>query len=256
LIASSPATAWYVYGVVRAGASVPELAEGVCLVGDGSLAAVAGEVPLAEFGEDALVERLNDRIWLEEKARAHEEVLRAFLGRTPVVPLRFGAIYRDVVDVRRLLEERRGVFEAALGRLSGHVELGVKAWLDRDRFERALAGVAATPADSGRAYLERRRGELAAAREASARAAEIARVAHERLLAAAVDGVANRPQPPELTGRPDAMLLNGAYLVRDDEEAFVDEVAHLADELAASGVTFELTGPWPPYNFVGEAGGS
>jgi gas vesicle protein GvpL/GvpF len=46
------------------------------------------------------------------------------------------------------------------------------------------------------------------------------------------------------------MLLNGAYLVPDGDERFAAEVARLAEEHADAGITFELTGPWPPYNFA------
>jgi hypothetical protein len=242
MIESPAATAWYVYGVVPAGTAVPD---GVRLVEHGPLAAVAAEVPLDEFGEEALRERLNDRAWLEEKARRHEDVLRTFLGAAPVVPLRFGTLYTDADDIRTMLEERSPSFRAALERLRGCVEVGVKAWLDRE----AIAAPA--PATGGgRAYLERRRDELAAARDASARGAEVAVNAHERLLALAVEGVANRPQPRELTGRSEEMLLNAAYLVPEHDDALDREVEQLAAAAAPYGVTFELTGPWPAYNFA------
>jgi hypothetical protein len=46
------------------------------------------------------------------------------------------------------------------------------------------------------------------------------------------------------------MLLNAAYLVPLDDDRLVEEVARLADQHAALGVTYEVTGPWPPYNFA------
>jgi hypothetical protein len=238
VIETSAGTAWYVFGVVASDASPPR---GTYLVERGALAAVAAEVSLDEFGDDVVAERLNDRAWLEEKVRTHEDVLQAFVGVTAVVPLRFGAIYRDLGDIRRLLAERTGFFEAALERLRGHVELGVKAWFDPARVDRP-------PAAGGRAYLERRRGELSSARDAAAAAAE----AHERLCTRAVDAVVNRPQPRELTGREERMLLNGAYLVPDGDDDFAAELARLADEHGPRGVAYELTGPWPPYNFAPE----
>jgi gas vesicle protein GvpL/GvpF len=232
-------TGWYVFGIVPSDA-VP--AAGTYLVERGPLAAVSAEVSLAEFGEDVLPERLNDRAWLEDKVRVHEGVLQSFVGVTPVVPLRFGAIYRDVDDVRRLLAERGERFEEVLERVSGRVELGVKAWFDPAHVQRTTAG-------SGREYLQRRRDELASSRDA----ASVAAAAHARLAAAADAAVVNRPQPRELTGRDEQMLLNGAYLVPDGDERFAAEVALLAEEHAAAGITFELTGPWPPYNFAEEA---
>lgn len=231
-------TGWYVFGVVPSDAAPPR---GTYLVEQGALAAVAAEVSLDEFGEEALVERLNDRAWVEAKALAHEAVLRAFVGATPVVPLRFGAIYRDLGDVRRLLVERGDFFDAALERVRGRSELGVKIWHDASR-------AAAPPARDGRAYLERRRGELAADRTAVAAAGAV----HERLLALAVDGVANPPQPRELTGRRERMLLNAAYLVDDGDGCILEEVERLAGEHAPAGLLFEVTGPWPPYNFARE----
>jgi len=236
MIGTTPAVGWYVFGVVPSDASP---AAGTYLVERGPLAAVAAEVSLAEFGEDVLPERLNDRAWLEEKVRVHEDVLQTFVGVTPVVPLRFGVIYRDMADVRGLLAERGERFEATLERVSGRVELGVKAWFDPARVQRRVAG-------SGREYLQRRRDELASSRDA----ASLAAAAHARLAAAADDAVVNRPQARELTGRDEQMLLNGAYLVPDGDERFAAEVARLAEEHADAGITFELTGPWPPYNFA------
>lgn len=236
MIETTPAVGWYVFGIVPSDAAP---AAGTSLVERGPLAAVAAEVSLAEFGEDVLPDRLNDRAWLEEKVRVHEAVLQSFVGVTPVVPLRFGAIYRDVDDVRRLLAERGERFEAVLERVTGRTEVGVKAWFDPAHVTRPAAG-------SGREYLQRRRDELSSARDATG----IVAAAHARLAGVADAAVANRPQPRELTGRDEQMLLNGAYLVRDGDDRFAAEVQRLADEHGEAGITFELTGPWPPYNFA------
>jgi len=62
---------------------------------------------------------------------------------------------------------------------------------------------------------------------------------------------AGRPPPQDrsLTGRPDLMVLNGAYLVGTaGAEQFTDAVAELAGRLPA--LRLQLTGPWPPYSFV------
>ena len=51
------------------------------------------------------------------------------------------------------------------------------------------------------------------------------------------------------------MVLNGAYLVPD---ARAEEFRALVDDLAARhrdhGLRFEVTGPWPAYNFSALAG--
>jgi hypothetical protein len=49
------------------------------------------------------------------------------------------------------------------------------------------------------------------------------------------------------------MILNGAYLVRSGErERFTHALEALRNEHDRDGIVYELTGPWPPYNFVGE----
>jgi hypothetical protein len=248
-------TGWYVYGVVLSDDIPADVLRSsqLRLVRRGALAAVVGPVDLDEFGEQEIVERLNDAAWLEEKARAHDAVLDRIGREAAVVPLRFGAIYRRLDDVTELLDERREALTEALDRVRGCVELGVKAWVDRERLQRALEpeqGPPDEPQGAGRAYLRRLQAERDVATRTAALLRDVASAAHERLLRVAVAGVANRPQPRELTQRAEPMLLNGAYLVRSGDDALQREVCALADELAELGIAFELTGPWPPYNFV------
>jgi len=244
-------TGWYVYGVVDAELPLDAALVGLRLVPQEELAAVVAPVDLREFGEAPLAERLNDREWLEEKARAHEDVLERVAAAGIVVPFRFGAIYKRLDDIRELLSARRDELRAALERVRGRVELGVKGWADRTRLEETLGRAPETTrAGSGRAYLERRQVEREAAADASAAAMVAARAAHDRLLRCAVEGVVNRPQSRELSGRSEQMLLNAAYLVESDDRSLAAEVDALNETYGRFGISFELTGPWPPYNFV------
>ena len=250
MTATAAATAWYVYGIVPAGSTAGGRGvggAGVELVRRGGLAAVVSEVPLDEFEESALRERLNDRSWLEANARAHEDVLVSFLS-FGVVPLRFGTIYRGREEVERLLDEQADELARMLAHVSGRVELGVKAWVDRARLLRARD--VGAPA-SGRSYLEQRLRARELASAAGEQLAEVVRDAHATLLRVSVDGVLNRPQSRELSGRHEEMILNGAYLVDADDASVALTVGRLRDAYGDLGVAFELTGPWPPHNFVG-----
>lgn len=241
-------TGWYVYGVVDGDRSIGTPFR---LVHSESLAAVVAPVDLAEF--DDLDARLNDRAWLEQKALAHEAALRRVAGDGPVVPLRFGAVYHQLEDVEQMLDERRDELAADLDRVRGHVELGVKGFVDRARLEDLLARerTAASDASPGRAYLERRRVEQDVAAEARGIVADVARSAHARLLERSVAGVVSRPHSRELSGRADDMFLNAAYLVARGDASLREEVTALGSAYAPLPVTFEVTGPWPPYSFVG-----
>jgi hypothetical protein len=252
VIEAPAGTAWYVYGVAEDDPALARL-DGVELIRRGNLAAIVREVPLGEYDETVLPERLNDREWLERNARAHEDVLLGAAAATAVVPLRFGTIYRSPEHVEQMLGERSDEFAEALERVRGHVELGVKAWVDLNALEQTLdAEEPAAGGGAGAAYLQQRAREQERSRELAARCTELAGEAHGRLSAVAVADVVNRPQPRELTGRSEAMLLNGAYLVRDGDDRLRGEVERLTAEHADLGVEYELTGPWPPHNFAGQ----
>jgi gas vesicle protein GvpL/GvpF len=243
-------TGWYVYGVVDADRE-PPLADAIRLVAHGSVAAAVAEVDLTEFGD--LETKLNDRAWLEQKALEHERVLSGLARGGAVVPLRFGAIYEDLDAVAGMLAERREELEADLERVRGRVEVGVKGFVERRQLEEVLAHerAAAPVASAGRAYLERRQAQRHVADEASAIVAEAARSTHEQLLRRSVEGTVSRPHSRELSGRREEMFLNAAYLVPAGDDSLRGEVDALGRAYAPLSLSFEVTGPWPPYNFVG-----
>jgi hypothetical protein len=250
-------TGWYVYGVVPTAETGKELFAGVhgvggasiALVDGGSVSAVASEVPLAEFGEGPLADNIRDPEWLEDRVRSHEAVLEAVLNRAPVVPFRFGTIYRGDEQVRAMLSEEERLAEA-LDRVRGKVELGVKGFLATAAAE-PDAGGAGDEVSAGRRYLEEKQRERRLAEEREALRARCAQESHERLSAAADAAAANPLHPREVSRRDEEMFLNGAYLVaKEREHDFRGALTALEAEFAEVGATYELTGPWPPYNFV------
>ncbi len=147
------------------------------LVTEGAARGVTSRVSLEEFDEAALAERLGDAVWLEENIRRHEQVLEQVLASTTVLPCRFCTVYRTEADLRQFLSERQDALSAALAEVAGRVELGVKAFVDLERFAaggaqeneqiRELTAQAAQ-SQGGRAYLESRRLERLRRRRARA----------------------------------------------------------------------------------------
>jgi Gas vesicle synthesis protein GvpL/GvpF len=245
-------TGLYVYGVVWAEAA--ELPANVELIEHDGLGAIVKPVPLDEYGEDQLHERLNDVRWLEQLARAHEAVLEQALSRMTVVPLRLCTIYRGPAQVEEMLDAERDVFADALHRLAGRAEWGVKLIAEPGALERAAAGEEAGDDDAlspGAAYMRGKSREAREREELDRIAGEWAEEVHDRLARRATEALVNPVQNPEVSGHVGDMLLNGVYLVPDDEvDDFRAEVEALAREFEAAGASVELTGPWPAYNFV------
>ena len=259
-VGASNGVAWYVYGIVEAGAEAPPGAGlEVTTVTAGPVSALVSRVPLDEYDEESVRARLEDAAWLAGAARAHEAVLEAALRAGAVVPFRLLTVFRDGDQLRDFLAARGDDLRAVLDRVRGREEVGVKAFVDRGVLDEAVAADSAAlteldaeiaSAQIGRAYLLQRRREQALDEEAARRVIELAAALHGRLRDAAEDGVANPVQSREASGRAEEMVLNGAYLVAAGDERFGRELDALREEYRSVGVTFERTGPWPPYNFV------
>lgn len=225
----------------------------------GGLAVLVSRVPSAEFGAEPLRHNLNDLTWLERVARAHEAVLDRTLADATIVPLRMCTIYETADSVRRMLERERASFFDALSALDDRFEWAVKVLIDSRRLLDAVhAGdeggdpkAEAQERGEGSSYMLRRRSERAARESAATIARSVADDVHGRLGDWAVDAISRPPQNRDLSGHSGEMVLNAAYLVqRSRTDELRGLVAELEDRHRGLGVTIELTGPWPPYNFI------
>jgi hypothetical protein len=204
-----------------------------------------------------LTESLNDLAWLEGVARAHQRVIDAAFEGGPVVPLRLCTIYESDEGVRELLREDARRFGELLDALDGREEWSVKLFVDPERLETEAAADDGEQESSegelgaGGAYLARRKADRSARAAADQLAGELAEEVHARLQDWASDATVGRPQNPELSGHSGQMLLNGAYLVESERsENFAQLVEELQGRYAGVGARLEISGPWPPYNFI------
>jgi hypothetical protein len=233
------------------------------LVRHGDLQAIVSQVSLEEFGQVGLNERATDPQWIEQKVRAHDQVIKSAMATgVAVIPCRFCTVLRDTEGVRRLLEVHRDEVRAKLTALCGRQEWGVKVHarppyeVAREVAESMVGGNDSSTVVGGRAgtaYLRRRkqedelRGEVERATRAHAAAC------HEELAALTDDAVAlpRRSRGNGARGGPDEPVLNSAYLVPEAcVERFHLAVAEMQERHKRFGLEFEVTGPWPPYNFV------
>ena len=222
----------WVYGVIDAAGTYAPRVGGVdpChdieLVRQGELAALTSTVG---FTEESLQASLEELAELESIARAHERVLDDALRRGPVVPFRIATLYESREHVREMLAAERTPLVAALRRLRGKAEWGVKAYAP-------AAPASAAPPASGADYLARKTAGRHAAEEVDAAVDAV----HERLRAQASGAVLN-------PARDRGMLLNAAYLVAD---ADVPVFRALVSELSGRHrIPLQLTGPWPAFHF-------
>jgi hypothetical protein len=215
----------YLYAFAQRPAAVPDVPG----IGGSRLA-------VEEIGDvDAVVSDVpGDSVAASEEAiLEHARVVEAVFEQSEaVLPARFGRAYADVGSLRQAAIEHEAELRAALERVRGSVELGI----------RVLAPTAENrpPATSGRDYLtarldERRRIERLAD-ELNAPLAEVARSATRSV------------------GATERLLLSAAFLVpRGDVDRFRSVVERLQREHPE--LTVVCTGPWPAYSFATVEGG-
>lgn len=245
-------TATYLYALARA-ARVGEAPQVSGVAGspvrtlvNGELGCFVSTVALAEFGADALRTNLEDLGWLEQTARAHDQVVQACAQVTTIAPVRLATVFADDQSVT----ERIGALSATaldvLSRVDGREEWGVKMF--------AAESAEPTPpsdegAATGTAYLRQRRQEQTMRAEAAERAVRDAETVFAALAEFAALTRRHRPQDSRLTGDPRPMVLNAAFLIdRERVDAFRSAVADLAAARPPDSIV--LTGPWPPYSFT------
>jgi hypothetical protein len=228
----------------------------------GGLTVLASNVDLAEFGEAALRRNLENLTWLEEVARAHHNVVDAAARLFPVLPARFATVHHADASMVAAFADRADQLRAALARVGGHTEWGVKVYaVPKQRGAQPVAAPAAVGTSTGAgtgsepgagmAYLKRRRSEISAKRESSRTAVASAREVHVELSGRAAQTRLYPPQSPALSGTKEPMLLNAAYLLDAGGAAgFASVVGQAA--AAHPDLRLDLTGPWPPYSFAGQ----
>jgi len=76
---------------------------------------------------------------------------------------------------------------------------------------------------------------------------------YQKLQSWSVESRRNKLLGRQSTGRNDDMILNVALLLtRSDVEKAKSKIEKLAAGYTRKGFSFELSGPWPPYNFCTE----
>jgi hypothetical protein len=216
------------------------------IVGHRDLQAVVCTVDLDEFGEEQLARNLEDLDWLEKVARGHNDVVVAVASAGTVAPMRLVTICSDDDSVRQRIEALHDDLCLALDRVEGRCEWSVKVYAVPQ--EQPAAEDSPRPT-SGAAYLQRKRELATQRRSAGESSLRVAEEINEILSGHAAATRVLPPQDPRLTGRKESMILNGAYLVPDEDgEGFRGLVRRLV-ELHPT-LQIECEGPWPPYSFA------
>ena len=220
---------------------------------EGDLLGATSPVLASEYEEEPLNERLQDLEWLAPRAASHQEVNGRLLElANAVIPLSFGAIYRDADGVRELLRTRADDFADRLRAVEGRAEWIVS--IEREGSAAPTGGaVGALDAEiataaPGRAFLLGKRRDEVIREERRIRDAAVAEEAW-----GTIEAIAERVYREPLIEDPTAAAIARFSVLahRDREIELSDVVRRLGASGASEGYRVRLSGPWPAYRFGG-----
>ena len=220
--------------------------------------ALVSRVLLHEYNEPTLHRRLQDLPWLAAKVQRHEETVRTVWGLHPVMPVKFGTLYLSTTRVLQALQRHYQEWHAFLTGIQDKEEWGVKVFACdgpentlpevselRREYDRQLA--TATP---GAAYLLRKKRHSVLRQHVLQRREALSEQMYQQVLSWCLEGRSNALLSQRATGKAGEMILNAAFLLAPPQvTSFKHQLDALAARYAGSGLTCEISGPWPPYNF-------
>ncbi|OHB66460.1 MAG: hypothetical protein A2V70_02685 [Planctomycetes bacterium RBG_13_63_9] len=254
---------YYQYAFARPGCSVQAIGPGVDprfeveVVCDGPIAAVASRVGLDRFDVKKLQgETAEDIGWLNQVAIRHHEIVRQAAESSAVLPLRLGTVFRSRASLLAAAARCRKTVADFLHTLGDRQEWTVKLYLEKQSAEETTGHGSSPPldhaprADTGAEYMKRKKAQLQWRRELRAGLQEEIQVM-EHQLKTGTDGCCRvRLLPASLTGRPEKMVFNAAFLIPPSRvKTWLATVGRVRESVRRRGLLLEVTGPSPPYHF-------
>ncbi len=217
------------------------------------VAAVYSAVSLEEF---QCLQRDNpDAAWLTRRACRHEQIIEEVMRWSPVLPVRFGAVFSNQEVLEDLLKRRGPAISNYLRGVADKEEWAVKGLLDSARAADCLLSsdpvfaerYRCLPEAPGTRYFQEKRLRADLQQHTKLWAQGLAhRFADE------CQHVVEGAQRLKLAAAnsPWEMIFHFAFLVKRDRLGeFRRRVAQAAVEEAEFGLTLQTTGPWPPFHF-------
>jgi len=242
------------------------------------LEAVASEVSLEEFGSEEIQKKAQEDLeWIRQKALGHQNVVGEAMGLEtppyplgenplankdlkPVIPMKFGIIFKTKEKLEEILKEHYNQFKEGLEKLKGKQEWSVKAYLNRKAFEKEIKTASSVVQEKekeiaqfpeGVAYFMQKRVDEVVSKEADKSLENYTESFFENLKKYTAAGTKGKILEKELTGNPLPMVFNAIFLVSEEKlKDFIKEIDNLNKEFKPKGFNFEYSGPWPPYHFV------
>lgn len=220
------------------------------------IAALHSPVALEEFsGPDAEIS-LKDPNWIVPRACRHEQVIEAMMARSPVFPMRFGALFSSKQVLDQMMGECQEEISQFLDSITGKEEWSLKGYLNPSQAGEWLtladADLASRhrllPEATGARYLQLKRFQTELQKQVKRWCNTALDSVHEELQGLGSEVIQLPLRAAETSER--EMVYHATILLdRQRLQDFQSLSERLNLELAGKGMVLESSGPWPPYHF-------
>jgi len=222
------------------------------------VAAIVSMVFLDEFCGPSGESRMQDLSWVGPRARRHEKIIEQVMHHSPVFPARFGTLFSSPSSLDKLLQKHHDTILQFLDRVIDKEEWSVKVLLDRTKAkEKRLSMMFSKESEHlaslapGKRYFREQQIRAVIEKELSDWLKEICMGIADDISDYATDFFERKLLPYGATGTDGEIIFNWAFLVpQNTMSVFLERIKQLNADHASQGLTFAISGPWPPYSFT------
>lgn len=257
-------SAIYLFCLARGGL-VPPLLDGTGINGTeilqtkdfSDVTAVVCEVPEDEFAGSSGETRLQDLGWVGPRAVRHERVIEDVMQHSPVLPARFGSLFSSTDTLARLVSGNLATISQFLDDVANKEEWAVRGSLSKIKALEAIVSdkvnalsesfSSLTP---GMRYFKERQVHALAEKELNGWVRVACKSVSDELICHSVSCRQRKIINLSQEESDKQTVVNWAFLV--DHSIVPDFLKRIEDANARCnirGLSFESSGPWPPYSF-------
>jgi hypothetical protein len=224
------------------------------LLGVGSVAALVGLVPIADYSGADSERHLSDIAWLAPRVRRHGELVEWLTQWSPVFPAPFATLYASLDNLTAFMRAHEATIAAFLRAVADKEEWELRAFArfdDPDALDRLACD--AWPdwrkLSKGARYMRLCRDRGALIDFGRAEAAAFVRDFVAELRGATSDTrPLGLPRPPDPDGR-EPVARYALLVAKTGVAAIRDRVQDIAPRASSRRVEIALSGPWLPFSF-------
>ncbi|MGC8658855.1 MAG: GvpL/GvpF family gas vesicle protein [Desulfomonilaceae bacterium] len=222
------------------------------------ISAIIAFVPVSEFVGEEAEQRLQDIEWVAPRAVKHQEAVKKIADLSPILPTQFGVLFSSRDSLAKFIETNHPEISEFLAVASDKVEWAVKVYWENSQTKKKLAETEfadrfkqLSTLSEGARYFKEKQLNAEITKRISEHIKTIIIYVSKELSEVSHSSKKRKIVIDDSTGEGQQLIANWAFLIdRSQFEKFALLVENFNSKLLGEGISFRISGPWPPYSFV------